>query len=545
MVPDGCLSLADDGFDPNDDCAGAVLLAPGTFAANYVHEADPDFFAVDVAPGDRLTVDVLYTATAGPLDVVLYSDLGCALAVDSASASGGDQVRYSNTGTTTVRCIVAIRVPAWTMQDCNNYDLNVTVMPEPCLLAADDSFEENDSCGNAVPLSQGSHLGLFVNGVDQDYYRVSVPANDRLVVDIFYGTPAASALSLALYDDATCTNLVDFQSWTGADRVTFANAGSTTADWTVVVSAADSVASECNSYDMTVAISPDPCLTATDDAFEDNDDCSSATPLVEGDLNGLFASFDDNDYFTFDLIPNAAVLIELDHLATAGDLDLLLFDIGPGCGAQFFEVASATGTANLELLAYKNTSSSVVTYVLQVSTWAVGDCNNYDLKTTFTDNQVGTPTCLGDGSFDPGAGVTVCPCSNLSASGSGEGCLNSTGTAALLEVRGTSLFANDDMVFELSRARPNQPSMLVQGTSLVGIPFKDGILCAGSPTERVEVVMLDATGSGSTSGSIATQGAIPGPGATRYYQQWYRDPGGVSPCGTGSNFSNGLIVIWN
>lgn len=175
--------------------------------------------------------------------------------------------------------------------------------------------------------------------------------------------------------------------------------------------------------------------------------------------------------------------------------------------------------------------------VLDACDIANGTSNDFNFDGVPDECGPGTPMCPGDGTLIP------CPCGNESALGAGEGCRNSTGPGAILYTTGTSVVALDNLVFHVAQGRPGMPAMLVQGASLISIPFKDGVFCMGGPTKRVEVISLNAVGSGSTTGSIVTGGSIPITGGTRYYQMWYRDPV-FSPCGTGSNFSQGMMISW-
>ena len=156
--------------------------------------------------------------------------------------------------------------------------------------------------------------------------------------------------------------------------------------------------------------------------------------------------------------------------------------------------------------------------------------------------QVGTPFCHG----------ASCPCGNDDAAA---GCGNhgfdgdrSTG-ATLSGVGSADVFA-DDLTLVAAGLRSGELGLVVMGDAKAPIPAGDGQICVGGGPGglwRFPVSAADATGVLTRSSVVSSSQAFGATGsiaagATWSFQAWYRDPGG--PCGTGSNFSNGLAVTF-
>ncbi len=149
---------------------------------------------------------------------------------------------------------------------------------------------------------------------------------------------------------------------------------------------------------------------------------------------------------------------------------------------------------------------------------------------------LGSPQCLGNGT---GIG---CPCGNVS--GNSGGCSNSTGNGARVVASGSASASADDLMFHVSDAAPNKPSLLFAGTQTVnggnGSFLGDGILCAAGAITRIQVRTTNSTGEADWGpGILSSQGWSAG--LDRHFQVWYRDPSG-GPCGSQSNLSNGLLL---
>ncbi len=148
--------------------------------------------------------------------------------------------------------------------------------------------------------------------------------------------------------------------------------------------------------------------------------------------------------------------------------------------------------------------------------------------------------CAGDGS------ASSCPCGNTGAVG--HGCANgSSASGALLSALGSASLGDADLVLRAQNSTPGQPGLFYQGQNAVqggaGVPFGDGLRCAGGGVVRLEVAIADGAGTANSTVAVAAAGGAT-PGAVLRYQWWYRDPAG-SPCGATFNLSNGLEITWS
>jgi hypothetical protein len=158
------------------------------------------------------------------------------------------------------------------------------------------------------------------------------------------------------------------------------------------------------------------------------------------------------------------------------------------------------------------------------------------IQTSACGGSAGTAFCFGE--------AAACPCANAGSAESG--CANGSGAGAILDGSGSASISADDLVLESSQLIPNQPGLYFQGNNAVntglGVPFGDGLRCAGGGVIRLQVRFADANGGSATNISVATKGGCAA-GDVKRYQIWYRDPA-TTPCGAQFNLSNGYEITW-
>jgi hypothetical protein len=148
--------------------------------------------------------------------------------------------------------------------------------------------------------------------------------------------------------------------------------------------------------------------------------------------------------------------------------------------------------------------------------------------------------CFGDSTN----AITPCPCAPGAIGG---GCANSGGPGATLSATGSTSVAANDLELTCTGMLPASASIFRQSTGALNNGFGeysasvDGLACLSTPMIRVD--RRGTIGASATIGDIASSGAIPANGGTRYYQVTYRDV--ASYCTSASwNTSNAIRVVF-
>lgn len=296
----------------------------------------------------------------------------------------------------------------------------------------------------------------------------------------------------------------------------------------------------------TFEIAADPCPTLGDDGFEENDDCTMAVQLGDGNYNGLIVHKNDPDYYAFDVADGATIQIDILFTTITGDIDCFLYDGCPGVN-----IVTAGSGSDDEQIVWTNTLGCDRTVYMRLEHWLPDtqtDCNNYSLVVAGTGGTGGS-TC------DP----TMVFCDPANS--------NSTGGPAILTATGSfdTAAGNSPVHIECVGGPQGLAGYyLISAGGAGNLSVSDGILCLQAPTGRYNPAaggpfnslgIFDAAGVLQNIAGTSTVGSgydvqinLPNPpggtinaGATWYFQVWYRDNNPTSV----SNFSNGVAVTFN
>jgi hypothetical protein len=237
------------------------------------------------------------------------------------------------------------------MNTINYYQLNISI---------EDSYEGsgNDVNATATSMTEGHYTGLVTATGFDDWYKVSVSATERILVELKWFSFIGD-LYLTLYENDSAESLIgEAVPIFGGLRIGPHRANKVS-EYFIHVSSDNP---DPRYYNLTIA------MDEIDDWAEDNDDIfhpyllptisQELRPTVEDPFGGLFSQKYDLDFFVISLLPGDHLTIQIEFNITLGDLDLAL--LNPD-GAIID--ASALSTSNIETVSFMAFRSDVY-YIL-------------------------------------------------------------------------------------------------------------------------------------------------------------------------------------
>ena len=314
-TPDVC---TDDAFENNDSLAVPAGIVVGDWPDLAACPADDDYYTLALEEGETLVVDLSFLHVDGNIDLRLIDPDG---AVAALSVSNDDDESASWQAEQDGPHFIRVNLLTDTGSFLgNDYDMSVQVEAPPC---PDDGYEDNDTAPSAVVMVDGEYLDLRVCDADDDWWSVSMAPDDELAVYLFF-SHAEGNIDLELYDTA---GTLLATSITGTDNESVSGfIASLPGDYLVrVLLTGDAGIEPGNEYDMDLQVTPW-APACVDDAFEDNDVNTAATPLTAGSWSGLGACPADEDWYAVGMAAGDTIDVDILFPALEGNVDLMLVD---------------------------------------------------------------------------------------------------------------------------------------------------------------------------------------------------------------------------
>lgn len=200
---DDAPELDADQYEPNDNPEEAAPISPGSYGGLTIRDGGVDFYAIDLAAGDRLEAAIEFAHA--DLDLVVM-DPSNDVVDYSASGTGSEELAIDAAQDGTHYVIVTAVDDSASVE----YGLDVNVeagaggdpgTPDDDDDATDpngDRFESNDEFDEATPIEEGTHPDLDVRDGNSDFYAIDLVEGARLEASIDFAH-ADGDLDLALY----------------------------------------------------------------------------------------------------------------------------------------------------------------------------------------------------------------------------------------------------------------------------------------------------------------------------------------------------------
>ncbi|MFW9905429.1 MAG: hypothetical protein ACFFFH_13900 [Candidatus Thorarchaeota archaeon] len=287
-------------------------------------EGDMDWYAINLLPGDTLTVRIDFDGTLADLNLFFASGDGTILDYSTDSGSNFETIDYHVMKSDIYLLLVLGAGPPG--YGFVNYNMSVDID------VFDDAFELNNDFGTAAAIAEGKYTDLILRTDLYDYYYLYLHEDDSINIslDYFpeeyeeYGEIFFNDIDMEFYlNDSGIISRVAVSETVSNETISF-NANVSGQYFILCIIWGGTVP---NSYNLTIDI------IETDDAHEDNDIFGDATRItvVEGPTRDTVSHTEtaqirvkDDDYFVVGVPAGLAIIVEVSQFGSDNlDLELL------------------------------------------------------------------------------------------------------------------------------------------------------------------------------------------------------------------------------